>query len=229
MHVHWLQHAEFEDLGCMGPWLEQYAQRLTHTPLHAGAAPPDSADFDWLIVLGGPMNIDEHERYPWLLAEKRLIAAALQAGKRVLGLCLGAQLIASQLGGAVTRNRETELGWFPVTLTEAGCNEPLLAGFPASFMPFHWHGDTYALPRGATRLAASEACSEQAFVWQRRVLGLQFHLEVTADRAARWFEQEQIEPARWVQPPAAILSQRQNFEHANKLLIGLLERMAAMS
>lgn len=229
MRIHWLQHADFEDLGCIGPWLAARGHAVTGTCLSAdGAALPDPGAFDALIVMGGPMNIDEHERHPWLVPEKALIRAAIAAGRRVLGICLGAQLIADVLGGPVTRNAEPEIGWFPVQLTTAGRAHPLCAGWPDRFVAFHWHGDTYALPPGATRLATSEACAQQAFAWDGgRVLGLQFHLEVTRANAEEWFRHEAVTPSRYVQSPAAILADRAAFDANNRAMIALLERFFA--
>src|ERR1700758_1528507 len=115
MRVHWLQHADFEDPGTLLPWLAANGHVAHGSRLHAGEALPAMDDFDALIAMGGPMNIYDHARCPWLVAEKALIRAAIEHGKRVLGICLGAQLIADQLGGRVTRNQETEIGWFPVS------------------------------------------------------------------------------------------------------------------
>src|SRR5690606_14426699 len=127
--------------------------------------------------MGGPMNIYEQDIHPWLADEKRLIRAAIDAGKRVLGICLGAQLIADQLGGAVTANAEPELGWLPVQLSDSGRAFACFADFPAEFSAFHWHGDTYALPVDAQCLASTEGCAQQAFSWGNgRVVGRQFHL-----------------------------------------------------
>lgn len=227
MRVHWLQHAAHEDLGCIAPWLAARGAEVTHTALHAGEAPPASPDFDWLIVMGGPMNIYEHDAHPWLVTEKELIREALAAGKRLLGICLGAQLIADQLGGPVTRNAETEIGWWPVRLTSEGRASGLFADHPDEFLPFHWHGDTFALPPGATRLAYSEGCAQQAFeVDGGRVLGLQFHPELTAADARRWLVGEQLQPARYVQSNEQILSDLARFAAANRLMVRLLDRLA---
>lgn len=225
MRVHWLQHADFEDLGCIGPWLQAQGHAVQGSALYAGAPLPAIEDFDVLIVMGGPMNIYEHAAHPWLVAEKVLIRAAIAAGRRVLGICLGAQLIADVLGGPVRRNAETEIGWFPVQLTAEGRAHPLLTGLPERFTAFHWHGDTYALPPGAQRLAASEACAQQAFAWDGgRVLGLQFHLEVTQANAREWFRHESVTPAAYVQAPEQILADEPAFAANNRCMLAILER-----
>ncbi|MDR3419544.1 MAG: type 1 glutamine amidotransferase [Nevskia sp.] len=227
MRVHWLQHADFEDLGCIAPWLAERGHEVAGARLYAGEAPPAVRDFDALVVMGGPMNIYEYERHPWLTGEKALIRAAVAAGKRVLGVCLGAQLIADVLGGPVTRNRHSEIGWFPVTLTEAGRASPWFTDLPQRFTAFHWHGDTYALPPGARCLAASEACPEQAFAYGTQVLGLQFHLEVSRANAEEWFRHERPQAAAYVQEPDHILAQPASFEENNRLMRLILERFFA--
>ncbi|WP_029921016.1 type 1 glutamine amidotransferase [Nevskia soli] len=224
MRVHWLQHADFEDLGCIAPWLADAGHLVSGTRLYAGETPPDVSAFDALVVMGGPMNIYEYAQYPWLRGEKALIRAAVDAGKRVLGICLGAQLLADVLGGPVTRNADSEIGWFPLTLSAAGRASPLFADLPETFTGFHWHGDTYALPSGAVCLATSEACAQQAFALGDQVLGLQFHLEVTRPNAEEWFRHEQPQPARYVQTPEHILAQRERFEENNRWMWAILGR-----
>jgi len=228
MRIHWLQHADFEDLGCIAPWLAAHGHSVSATRLYAGERPPSIANFDALIVMGGPMNIYEHDRYPWLIPEKALIKNALDSGKRVLGICLGAQLLADVLGGPITRNAESEIGWFPVTLNSSGRAASLFADLPDSFIAFHWHGDTYALPPHARTLAFSEACTQQAFSAEDgRVLGLQFHLEVTHANAQAWFAQERPAPARYVQTPEYILAQTSYFDDNNRFMRSILARFFA--
>jgi GMP synthase-like glutamine amidotransferase len=226
LRVHWLQHAEFEDLGCIAPWLARRGDIVTRTRLYANEALPEANDFDWLIVMGGPMNIYEHALHPWLLTEKALIKSAIEAGKRVLGICLGSQLIADVLGGPVTRNAQQEIGWFPVALNDAGCHARAFSGFPTKFHAFQWHGDTFAMPRGLKCLMSSAACANQAFSQDNaKVVGIQFHLEVTAANARVWFEHEQPAPAAYVQAPTDILREMPRFAENNRLMIRLLENM----
>lgn len=228
MRIEWFQHADFEDLGCIAPWLAARGYRAERRRLYADERPGAVGDSEALIVMGGPMNIYEHERHPWLMAEKAAIRAAIDAGKPVLGICLGAQLLADVLGGPVTRNAESEIGWFDVTLTAEGRADSNFAGLPAHFTAFHWHGDTYALPRGARQLAVSKACAQQAFSWGGgRVLGLQFHLEVTRANAEEWFRHERITPARYVQTPDSILANQAAFEANNRAMLAILDHFFA--
>jgi len=227
MRVHWLQHAEHEGLGSIEPWLRARGHRVAGTRLQRGEELPHVDDFDWLIVMGGPMNIYEHDRHSWLIREKFLIRDACVKNKKVLGICLGAQLIADVLGGGVTQNREPEIGWFDVMFNDEAEKSPLFDAFPHKFMAFHWHGDTFAYPKGATPLMRSEACERQAFSWgEGRVLGLQFHLEVELDDARRWLETDAPEPRRYVQAPAEILRDAERFAANRRLMHALLERFA---
>src|SRR5690606_32591469 len=114
---------------------------------------------------------------PWMKEEKKLIEKAILKGKRVIGICLGAQLIADVLGARVFPNKEKEIGWFPIELTEEGQKSPFFAGFNKTETVFHWHGDTFEIPKGAEHIASSKVCENQAFLFDHKVLGLQFHLE----------------------------------------------------
>lgn len=229
MKVHWLQHADFEDLGCIAPWLAARGDTVTHTRLYAGEAPPTADTFDFLIVMGGPMNIYEYDAHPWLKAEKALIKDAIAAGKRVLGICLGSQLIADVLGGPVTRNAHTEVGWFPVQMNASASQSKLFSGFPDRYMAFHWHGDTFSIAPGARLLASSEACAHQAYDYGNRVAAIQFHLEVTAANARDWFEHERPALDTYVQAPESILSDLARFADNNRLMIQLMENLTSSS
>ncbi|HOE67673.1 MAG TPA: type 1 glutamine amidotransferase [Candidatus Hydrogenedentes bacterium] len=177
MRLHYLQHVPFEDLAAMRRWAIGKGFTITNTLLYEEQPLPDALEIDWLVILGGPMNIYEESSHPWLVREKTFIARCIEKRRVLVGSCLGGQLIADALGGAVRRNEHKEIGWFPVTLTEQGAKSPVFAGFPREFPAFHWHGDTFAVPPGATHAACSAGCEHQAFVYEGRVLGLQFHFE----------------------------------------------------
>lgn len=223
MKIHWLQHADFEDLGCIAPRLAARGDAVTCTRLYAGESLPDPASVEALIVMGGPMNIYEDDQYPWLRAEKDFIRALIDRGQRVLGICLGAQLIADVLGARTTRNAHTEIGWFPVTLQAGAARARAFAGFPQTFDAFHWHGDTFALPPGAQPLMSSAACVNQAYAVGENIVGIQFHLEVTAANARDWFAHERVTPDTYVQAPEAILGALDKFAINNRLMLRLLD------
>lgn len=180
-----LRHLAFEDLGCLEPVLAQAGWDVTYLDIgvdRLDAVDPQEADL--MVVLGGPIGAYEDDRYPFLVQEIHLLERRLAGGRATLGICLGAQLIARALGARVYPARAKEIGFAPIQITAEGrasCLAPLAEG-PV----LHWHGDTFDLPRGATRLASTEICDNQAFAWGPRVLALQFHPEAGDDRFERW-------------------------------------------
>jgi GMP synthase-like glutamine amidotransferase len=238
MRAHYLQHVPFEGLGSIGPWLESRGAHVTATRLFEDPSMPRTVDFDWLIVMGGPMSANDDDRHPWLAPERSLIAEAVGAGKVVLGVCLGAQLLARALGARVFRNAETEIGWFPVESLEGSsaaisAEDGLESGAPFSLPAeaFHWHGETFDLPTGATHLARSAACAHQAFRVGSRVLGLQFHLEMTAAGARALIEacRAEIRPSRWIQSEAEMVRDTERFERTNRAMVRVLDWLAELS
>ena len=181
MNIHCLQHVPFEGLAGIESWIQRNGHVLTGTRVYDEGTFPNHSDIDFLIVMGGPMSVGEDTTYHWLKEEKLFLEKFIASGKTVLGVCLGSQLIAEVLGARVYRNRFTEIGWFPVRLTDEGLRSSLFSDFEESFVAFHWHGDTFDVPRGGVRLARSEACEVQAFSYGENVLGLQLHLDSTAE------------------------------------------------
>jgi GMP synthase-like glutamine amidotransferase len=224
-HVHYLQHVPFEGLGSIKAWLSERDMELTHTRLYDGERLPAVDEFDWLVVLGGPMGVHDEDQYPWLKVEKDLIGAALDAGKGVIGICLGAQLVAEALGARVTTG-ETEIGWLPVQATDAGRNHPIGQMLDGQTV-LHWHDDVFSLPTGATLLAGTEANPNQAFVYGEKVLGLQFHLETTFEDAERMCRESHpgSTPSPTVQPPEDILHEPDRFLAINGMMKRVLEYM----
>ena len=178
MRIHIIQHVAFEGPGAIAEWALERGHSKTLTRQSSGEKLPALDTFDFLVVMGGPMSANDDSRFAWLTTEKQLIADAVHGRKAVLGICLGAQLVAQVLGARVYRNREKEIGWFPVRLTPEAAASGLFGGLPAEMTVLHWHGETFDLPEGAVRLAESVVCRNQAFELEGRVLGLQFHLEV---------------------------------------------------
>jgi len=179
VRIHYLQHVPFEPLGSIAPWAQQHGHDVAGTHVYAGDAFPEQDSFDVLVVMGGPMSVNDEDKRPWLRSEKRFIEETIKEDKAMLGFCLGGQLIASAAGATVAPNEHREIGWFPVTRTSGA---PEL--FPAQSMVFHWHGERFDLPNGAVHLASSAGCDNQAFLLNDKVLAMQFHLEFTPDIVA---------------------------------------------
>ena len=230
MKIHYLQHEPDEGPGGVAEWAAARGHAIAGSRLAAGDAVPELGSVDLLVVLGGGMNANDTARHPWLDVERRLIAQSVDAGRRVLGICLGAQLLAGVLGGRVRRNPQPEIGWFPVRKTAQGEGVGLFAGFPAAAQVFHWHADTFDLPPGAVRVAESDACANQAFVLGPRIAGVQFHPEMTPAIAAGIVaaEGDVLPPGRWVQPPGDILADDKRFRQMQGWLWDLLDRLAAV-
>jgi len=181
-----LRHTPIEGLGLIGNALREQGIQHRYLDMARGEpAPRDLRGVGGLIVLGGPMAAYETERHAFLTAESALIERAITAGRPVLGICLGAQLIAQVLGARVYAGERREIGWAPVSLTEDGREDPLLVGLDPTITVFHLHGDTYELPPDGRNLAASDLYEQQAFAWSELVYGFQFHLEFTDTIIAR--------------------------------------------
>lgn len=224
MQAHYLQHVPFEGLGSIEPWLESAGYSITCSRLFESTGLPDVNDVDLLIVMGGPMSVNDEEEYPWLAKEKEFVRKAIDLGKHVLGICLGAQLIASALSAKVYKNSETEIGWFPVNSVSNSSDS--LFSFPDSALVFHWHGETFDLPAGATLLASSAGCVNQAFQLGDSVIGLQFHLETTPESAKELINncRDELISSKYVQTEGEIVSvSLDSYQSINSLMNTILE------
>lgn len=207
-------------------WARQRGYQWTETLVPEATCLPTPADTDCMVVLGGPMSAWEEERYPWLTAEKRLIEAFIAAERPVLGICLGAQLLADVLGGHIYRGAQLEIGWFDITATPQSRVHRLGQLLPAHFETFLWHGDTFDIPAAAVHLARSEAFPHQAFALDR-TLALQFHLETRPDWVERIVNRDadQLVVGRTIQDAATIVAKAAAAYRANNLLMErLLDR-----
>lgn len=211
----------------MAPYFTDRGHHLTSTRLYLEETLPPLSAFNWLIILGGPMGVHDERTYSWLREEKLFIQSAILSGKVVLGICLGAQLIADALGAKVYQNRCREIGWFPVTLADQVEHTILNGLFPHDFEAFHWHGDTFDIPASGHLLASSPACPNQAFIVGDRVIGLQFHLESTPDsvRAMVANCRYELDGSAFVQSEADMLAEPRRFTHINGVMNILLERL----
>jgi GMP synthase (glutamine-hydrolysing) len=194
-----LQHVAHEILGTLNPLLKSKGFRIRY--VNFGRHPdshPSLEKYNGLIVLGGPMSVNDTKGHGHLKTEMQLIEEALKKDIPILGICLGAQLVAHVLGASVRRAKEKELGWYNINLTDKGKADPVFKGFNSSEKVFQWHADTFEIPRGGLHLASSENCLGQAFRFGEKVYGMQFHLEV--DQAmihrrlrVRYIQEEMLE------------------------------------
>ena len=223
MRVHWLQHVPFEGLGCLSEWFVSRGHELSYTRLYEETSLPKVESFDWLVVMGGPMGVSDSNKYPWLCLEVDLIKSAITNGKRILGVCLGAQLMASAMGAKISRNEEREIGWYQVN-KEGNENTAFTKDTPRTFDAFHWHGDTFDIPQGGEHLFSSAATLNQGFCIGTSVLALQFHLELGVGDATRIANAclNDLSPGTYIQQPKEFLPKKDLFANANNLMGRLL-------
>ncbi len=229
MRIHSFQHVPFEDIGSMAQ--DFMARGFSHSTTHwyQGDLAPAPEDYDLLIVMGGPMGVYDEAIYPWLAREKQALKEAIAQSKKLLGICLGAQLIAQVLGAEVRSNGRREIGWFPLEVPASAAANPvaqLLAGSP---LVFHWHGDRFELPKGAQLLATSQACKHQAFCVGEHIWGFQFHLETTPASAQALIEHcgTDIDGSEFTQTSAEIMANAPAFTRINATMTQVLAQILA--
>ena len=227
LKIHCFQHVDYEDLGCISDWINQNNHQLSYTRFFEDYTFPNVQDFDWLIVMGGSMGVYDEKKFPWLKQEKDIIKKAIENNKTIIGICLGSQLIANVLGAKVSKNLEKEIGWFEIICTENNILSKHCTSNPLKV--FHWHGDTFAIPNHAVHLAYSTACKNQGFLYNEKVLGLQFHLEVTQKSILKMLEngkEELEEKGNFIQTVNEILDFSENIPSNNLLMYNILDDLA---
>ena len=229
MRIAVLQHVEFEGPAAVADWAAERGFPLRSYQLCRDPTLPSVSHFDMLTVMGGPMSANDEAQLGWLGPEIALVREAIAADKTVLGICLGAQIIAKALGARVYAGSAKEIGWFPVQ--RAAGSHPFFDGLPDRFTPFHWHGETFDLPHEATLLANSKITQTQAFAVGRRVLGLQFHIEATEEsvRALLKGAAHEIGHGAFEQQPAAILAGLNQGASLRPLLDTVLDRLTGFA
>lgn len=224
MKIHYLQHKPFESLGCITDWINKNGYPVSSTKFYEDTSLPGLSEFDFLIVMGGPMGIYDEDKYPWLKDEKLFIRNAIENDKVILGICLGSQLIASAAGAKVSRNKYKEIGWFPVQIK---IDNKIFSGLPKEIMSAHWHGDTFDIPGGAIHAAESSACRNQAFILNEKVIGLQFHLEFTDNSLKELIKNgsNELIKGKYVQTEEEILDNLEFLKTTNNFLYRILDNI----
>ena len=238
LRIHALFHTDYEDFSFIKQWANSQNHSMSYTRSYHNDVLPQHDSFDWLIVMGGPMSVHDEEKHPWLIDEKRLIKQSIDNGKTVIGVCLGAQLIAHCLGATVQPANVKEIGWLPIRLTAEGRSQSLLQVLPKqSFTVFHWHGDGFDCPQGATAIATSEAWANQGFIYQTSlykelgtwVVGWQCHFEVTKESLVKMVANgHNTIQSGLIDYPKTVQSANTIIEAGNKYIEDNNARLAAM-
>jgi len=231
MRLHWIQHVPFEGLGHIDEWATGKGYSISVTKVFENTLFPRTDDIDLLVIMGGPMGVYDTDVYPWLAPEKEFIGKAINDGLKIIGICLGAQLIADVLGAKVAKNPEKEIGWFNIN-QEKGYTGLLKGIFENSPDVFHWHGDTFGIPSGSELVCSSEGCINQAFDYKGKVFGLQFHLETTPSSAQDIIKNcgDEIKTGgKYVQSEKKVAADSAKFERLNSIMENVFERIIAAS
>lgn len=231
MKIHYLQHVPFETPASILEWAKEHKHKIVAHQLYKGDKLPVPSAIDMLIVMGGPMGVYDDKKFPFLKDEKILLGKLIPTKKKVLGICLGAQILASVLGAQVKKNRFKEIGFFPVTRAQNASGSVFGDLLPESFTPFHWHGDAFDIPKEAVHLAQSAACRNQAFSYGNNILALQFHLESTPESVEALISHcgKDLAPSEYIRSESSIKQGFTNLEENKKIMFRLLDGLCATS
>jgi len=224
MRVHYLKHVPFEGLGSMEDMFVARGCRLSRTCMYEDQSLPSIHDIDALVVMGGPMGVGDDHEHPWLTLEKEFIESVIKREVPVLGVCLGAQLIANVLGAKVSRNVYEEIGWFPVKRTK-GLMDERVDNLPISFDALHWHGDTFDIPEGGSNFMTSEGTANQGFAYGNSTLALQFHLEMLPSHVQTIYQEcgKPEKTGKYIHGLEEMLAPAEKFQQAHIMLDNFLE------
>lgn len=223
-------HVPFEGPGAIVQWAREKKHKLQYTLFYKGDELPDASAVDILIIMGGPMNVFDYHIHPWMEEEIAWVTEFIQMEKPVLGICLGAQIIATALGEEVYPGPQREIGWHNLQFFPSLGDYKICKDLPVSRKVFHWHGDTFNIPEGATRIAASQAFPNQGFIFNNKVIAMQFHLEVTPDSLKELVEncRDELVEGPHIQSEKEILSEGKYFQTNQEVLFQFLDYLSAL-
>jgi GMP synthase-like glutamine amidotransferase len=227
MRIHCIRHEPFEGLACIEDWISRNNHKLSSTYTYMEQSFPTECAFDLLIIMGGTASVYDSLHKSWYREEKQFLENCLRQGKKMLGICLGAQILASILGSKVYPGRTKEIGWYPVDFTKAPKNG--MSFLPERINTFHWHGDTFDLPEGAVHLASSAVTPNQGFIYSDHIVALQFHLEMTGaslKKIIRVAGKEILQGGDFVQTSEQIINQQELINSNNSLMFQILDYLS---
>ncbi len=218
-------HVPFEGPGIITEWIEKKNHLLKYTRFYEGDPLPEASEADMLVIMGGPMNVFDFHIHTWMQDEIDWVSDFINSGKPVLGICLGAQIIASAMGVDVYPGKEKEIGWHNLQFLPSLGEFRIWKELPVARKVFHWHGDTFPIPEGATRIASSQAFPSQGFIYNNKVLALQFHLEATPDSVKELVNncRDELVPGKYIQTEEEILAEENYYQTNQELMFPLLD------
>jgi GMP synthase-like glutamine amidotransferase len=227
MRIHCIRHEPFEGLAAIKSWIQLKNHQLSYTHIYLNENFPPVDDFDLLIIMGGSASVYEKNLFPWLKEEKKFIQNAIKKDKKILGICLGAQLLADALGGKVFKSACKEIGWFPVKFNISGL--PGLNFLPETLEVFHWHGDTFDIPQGGVCIGSSQMVQNQGVVYGKNIIALQFHCEMDDEQIEMIINgagKELLEEGKFIQSKKQIMDKLGQIPSNNKLMFDILEYLS---
>jgi len=231
LRIQCFMHVPFEGPGVIADWIAEQNHHLNFTRFYKGDDLPGQSAIDLLVIMGGPMNVFDFHIHPWMQEEMNWVSEFIRSGKPVLGICLGAQMIARALGSEVHPGNYKEIGWHNLKYLPSLGNYKICKDLPSTRKVFHWHGDTCHVPAGATRIAESKAFANQGFIYDGRVIALQFHLELTPESVKEMVAHcgEEIIPGPYIQTEKEILEETRYYEGNQKLMFHFLDYLCCLA
>jgi len=228
MNIQCFTHVPFEGPAVIADWAKAKGHELSLSRFHEGEDPPDPGNTDMLVIMGGPMSVFDYPTHPWLKEETAWVKDFISSGKPVIGICLGAQIIAAALGAEVYPGPYKEIGWYNLRFLPCLGDYRICRDLPSVRKVFHWHGDTFNLPQGAVRIAESKAFANQGFMLNGKVIALQFHLEVKASSVKSLVKNcgDELVEGPYIQQADAILSEKGPYRENQRLMFEIMDYLA---